>query len=33
MSKITGTIYNESKIYYMKKANNIYIYKNPKGQT
>lgn len=24
MSKITGTIYNESKIYYMKKANNIY---------
>lgn len=24
MSKITGTIYNKSKNYFMKKANNIY---------
>lgn len=25
MSKITGTIYNKSKNYFMKKANNIYM--------
>lgn len=28
MSKITGTIYNKSKNYFMKKANNIYTRQN-----
>lgn len=33
MSKITGTMYDKSKNYFMKKANNIYTKRNPKGQT
>lgn len=35
MSKITGTVYNKSMNYFMKKAGNIYTKgkQNPKGQT